>query len=659
MFNKKRRSRFQNYFKNSRINLILAIIFLFGASIIYRLYVLQVVEYDVYHALAQEQHQVLSRLEPERGKILVQDHSGELFPVATNREFALVYVVPKEMDVLSYADTAEKIYQIFYEQKVKEEVEEECARADEEQLNQELKKFKDLSEEELAAKKEELWQHWQTVWQDKFLQEIRQGKIDAAIEERKKNIIENLIAKFSKPGDPYEPIAEKVDEETLNRLLALNLKGVYFLKKKYRFYPEKNTYSHLSGFFGFKGEKQQGLYGLEGYFNEELSGQSGIISAERDARGRVIIMNSLKYRQPVDGADLVLTIDRTVQYTVCQKLEEAVKRHGADKGTVVIIQPFTGAIIAMCSVPNYDPNNYQEVEDITLFNNPAIFNQYEPGSVFKVITMAAGLDLRKVEPNSLFHDKGYVKIEGWPKPIRNSDYDTHGPHGWVTMTEILEKSLNTGIIFVKDRVGDDNFVKYVKLFGFGEKTGIEMESEASGNISNLLRKRLRPIDLATAAFGQGIAVTPLQMAMAYGAIANGGILMKPFIVKEIKWSDGSVDKIQPKQIRRVISERAALLLGGMMTNVIENGHAKRAAIPGYYVAGKTGTAQVPDKKRRGYSDKTIHTFIGFAPADEPRFVMLVRLDDPKDVRFAASSAAPLFGEIGKFLLNYWQVPEER
>jgi cell division protein FtsI/penicillin-binding protein 2 len=273
--------------------------------------------------------------------------------------------------------------------------------------------------------------------------------------------------------------------------------------------------------------------------------------------------------------------------------------------------------------------------------------------------MAASINEGKVTPQSTYEDRGYLKIEGWPKPIKNSDYESYGGHGVVDMTSVLENSLNTGAIFAMQRAGAETFARYVADFGFGEKTGVELEAESSGNIESLKRKTIRPVEAATASFGQGITVTPLQLAAAFAVIANGGILMKPYLVGEIVNPDGSKVRTQPQQIRRVISERTALLVAGMMVKVIEHGHAKRAAVKGYYVAGKTGTAQVADKVRAGYSDQTIHTFVGFAPVDDPKIVMVVRLDNPKDVRFADSSAAPLFGELAEFILNYYQVPKER
>ncbi len=657
----KKRSR--DKFNNNRIRLVIAIIFLFGAITIYKMYIIQIVKYDLYSALALEQHQVINEIEPTRGKILLDDTgvnpNSDLFPIVTNKVFALVYAVPKELDKNKVGEIAENIYKIFHEENEKKEVEEYFEDQDSDKINSELKLLSYFLEEELNIKKGELLARLEILKNDNFFMEIRQGKIDEELEKRKIDIIETLLFKFNKQDDPYEPIAEKVDDETLEKLMKFKYKGIDYIKKKYRYYPEEKIFSHITGFFGHTGGSQKGLYGLEGFFNEELSGEVGVIRAERDATGRVSIVNDMEYDRAINGTDLILTVDRSIQYSVCTMLEKSVESHGADGGSIIVVEPYTGAIIAMCSYPNYNANRYFEEEEISVFNNPAIFNQYEPGSVFKTITMAAGLEEKKISTETIFNDKGFVMIEGWDKPIRNSDFATHGAHGWVDMNMVLQESLNTGIIFVKNKIGDDKFIDYVKMFGFGDKTGIELETEARGNISNLLRNYVRPIDSAVASFGQGISVTPLQMVMSYVAIANGGILMKPYVVKEMRGVDGEVMITQPKQIRRVVSEKTAILLGGIMTNVIEKGHAVRAAVDGYYVAGKTGTAQVPEKEKRGYSDRTIHTFVGFAPVEVPRFVILVKIDDPKDVIYAASSAAPLFGDIADYLLKYWQVPKER
>jgi cell division protein FtsI (penicillin-binding protein 3)/stage V sporulation protein D (sporulation-specific penicillin-binding protein) len=555
--------------------------------------------------------------------------------VAINKDFGQVYAVPD--DIENPNEIANKLYEIFDKAKIEAEVDQ--------LLKQEFENASSTMFNPLGKDTE-------------ALAEYKQIKKEDEIEVRKKSIIESYVAKLGKKNDPYEPIKNKVDDATLEQLKQANLKGIEYFMQKYRFYPEENNGSQILGFVGFDGEDKIGKYGLEGFFNEELSGKFGSIKAERSASGKLIIINDREYNQPVNGSDIVLTINRSIQYFACKKLDEAALRHGANGGTVIMMDPKTGAIIAMCSWPNYDPNNYNDVKDLNLFNNPSIFSNYEPGSTFKVITMSAGLDLGKVKPETTYMDKGSIMIEGWPKPIKNSDFATYGGHGITTMTQVLESSLNTGAIYVIQKVGSDNFKQYVKNYGFGEKTGIELETESEGDISSITAKKVRPIEFATASFGQGITATPLQMVSSYSAIANGGLLMKPYLVSEIYKPDGTKQITQPKQLRRVISERAALLLTGMMVNVVENGHSKKAKVNGYYVGGKTGTSQIAEKS--GYSEtRTIHSFIGFAPSADPKFVMLVKLDEPKDAPFAESTCAPLFSEIADFALNYYQVPKER
>ncbi|MCK5510090.1 penicillin-binding protein 2 [Candidatus Parcubacteria bacterium] len=631
----------------NRLNVVMAIIFLLAGILVYKLFSLQIMQYDLYTALAMDQHQVFNMLSPERGKIFIQDGqdgNGKYYPIATNKEYALVYAIPKKIENIE--KTAEIFYEIFNKKEAEKEVD-ELLGSDE--------YFKELAEDfnpELAQKKDDI--------NKKEKEEFLLIKKELEIKLRKEKIIENYKKKLSKKNDPYEPIRKKVEEEELKKILALNLDGVDYIMEEYRYYPEGNVGSHLLGFVGFNKDEKAGQYGLEGFFDYELSGRHGSIKAERSAGGGLIIIKEREYNEPNDGSDLILTINRSIQFAACEMLEKSAMRHGADKGTAIVMEPNTGAILAMCSWPNYDPNDYGKVEDINIYNNPAIFEQYEPGSIFKVITMAAGIDQEKVSPNTFYTDKGYVMIEGWPKPIKNSDYETHGEHGRVNMVTVLEESLNTGSIYIMEKTSPKMFADYVINFGFGEKTGIELETEGVSNIDSLKRKTIRPVEAATASFGQGITATPLQIVTAYSAVVNGGILMKPYVVSEIVGKDGSKQKTQAKKIRRVISEKAALLVTGMMVNVVDGGHAKSAGVSGYYVGGKTGTAQVADMEKGGYSeDKTIHSFVGFAPVENPRFVMIVKLDDPKDVDFSASSAAPLFGQIAEFILNYYQVPKER
>lgn len=691
---------------NNRINFVIAIIFLLGAGILAKLFCLQVREYDLYLAKASGQHLSFSVLDPERGKIFIQDGpwTEKLYPIVTNKKFALLYAIPK--DIKKPEEAAEKLYEIFKKEKAEKEVEKLIKKQDDERLKNELAPLsgQNLSLEEKNIKEAEITKAHEAIIKSPEYLELKNIKKEKEIELRKGAAIAEYLKILTKENDPYEPIEQKVDEETLKKLyiaggvpisnrnspqlspwerekvkiedleikddkifykdeegknIEIKLDGIAFIPKIRRFYPENNIGSHILGFVGYVGDEERGRYGLEGFFDEEFFGVPGSVRSERGAGGDLIIINDREYKKAENGSDFILTIDKTIQYTACQKLDKAAMRHGVDGGSVIIMEPKTGAILAMCSWPDFDPNNYNNVENIKVYNNPVIFAEYEPGSVFKAITMAIALDQEKVAPETTYFDKGNIIIEGWPKPIKNSDFETFGGHGEVNMETVLELSLNTGAIFAMKQTGAEIFARYVHNFGFGEKSGIELETESGGNISNLLADKIKPIDAAVASFGQGLTATPLQMATAYATIANGGILMKPYLVKEIMHPDGEKDITQPKQIRRVVSERASMLLSGMLVNVVERGHSKKAAVEGYYVAGKTGTAQVASEDKRGYSDKTIHTFIGFAPAEEPKFMMLVKLDNPKGIRFAESSAAPLFGEIAKFLLDYLEVPKER
>lgn len=701
---------------NNRVNLIIAIIFLLGLGIFVRLFNLQVIQYEDYLAKASRQHDVFGILNPGRGRIFIAgDQRGSednLYPIVTNKKFASVFAVPK--DVKNPQLVADNLYEIFRKEKIIKEAEGEMEKEDAERIKRELEYIEglDLSPEEKEKNKIDAVAKHEILIKDPTYLEIRSAKKEKIIESRKKEALSEYLEMFNKLNDPYEPLENKIDDDRLKKLYVaiadresaainiddleisgdsmlikkdkeesikicedtvkinqkkkdkqrceLKIDGLGFAMDEHRFYPENNIGSHLLGFIGSDGEKQSGRYGLEGFFNEELSGVPGSIKTERGAAGDLIIINNREYNKPKNGNDLVLTIDKNIQYYSCQKLNETALRHGADGGSVIVIDPKSGAIMAMCSWPDYDPNNYKEVDNIKVYNNPAIFDQYEPGSVMKVMTMASALDQGKVTPETTYKDEGMVKITGWPKPIKNSDYESNGGHGITDMTTVLQESLNTGAIFAMGKIGANKFVEYLKNFGFGEKTGIELETENAGNISQLLKDKVKEIDAATASFGQGvITVTPLQMVMAYAAVANGGILMKPYLVKEIISQEGQKSATQPHEIRRVISDRTAAILSGMLVNVVEKGHSKRAKVDGYYVAGKTGTAQVASSDKKGYGSKTIHTFIGFAPAEEPRFTMLVKLDDPKGINFAESSAVPLFQEIAAFILNYLEVPKER
>lgn len=470
-------------------------------------------------------------------------------------------------------------------------------------------------------------------------------------EETEAELAERLSAN---PDDPYEPIAKGLQTYDAEAILSKKLEGVGLAKGWARYYPETNIGGHIIGFVRTDETGiGKGAYGIEGAFDHILAGREGYVTAQKDAGGRRLMLDGGKVRYASDGSDIVLTIDRTIQHEVCRQLQKAVDTYDADGGSVVIMNPKTGSIIAMCSAPDFDPSNYGDTMDISAFNNPVTFTSYEPGSVFKPITVAIGIEEDKIMPDSTYNDTGVEKVDDFE--IHNSDKLAHGIQ---TMRQVLEKSLNTGTIHIERLVGREKFLKGVESFGFGNKTSIELTPESAGNISSLSKKA--DVYGATASFGQGITVTPIQLVTAFSAIANGGKLMKPYIIEEVMHPDGSRDKTVPEVLSEPITPRTASLVKGMLASVVERGHAKAAAVPGYYVAGKTGTAQVANPSGAGYLEGVVVTsFAGFAPVDDPAFVMLVKLDRPRSGTWASVNAAPLFSSISSFILSYLEIPLER
>jgi cell division protein FtsI/penicillin-binding protein 2 len=461
-----------------------------------------------------------------------------------------------------------------------------------------------------------------------------------------------ILPKLAKPNDGYEPIAHEVDVELVEKIEALRITGIESSIEMTRYYPFGEITGTITGFLGYKDDARIGQYGLEGYYEKELAGVAGNLEAESDAQGRRITVGRHTIREAKDGDSLLLTIDRTVQHTVCTKLKEAVAKHGARGGQVIIVQPKTGAILAMCSEPTYDPNAYDEVLDPSVYTNGAIFQEYEPGSVLKTMTLSAAMDLGAITPDTTYEDTGSVEIGKYT--IKNADNKTYGIQ---TMNQVLEQSINTGAIFAVQQIGGDRFREYLERFGFGSRTDITLQGESDGDISALSKKG--DIYPATASFGQGVSVTPLQLLLAYAAIVNNGKLMAPYIVESVVKPNGFHETTTPREVRQVIQPETAHLMKAMLVNVVRHGHGQRAGVPGYYIGGKTGTAQIPYGDRPGYHpDEHIGTFVGYGPMSDPAFVMLTKIDVPRDVRFAESSAAPLFGDIARFLLTYYRVPPD-
>lgn len=430
-------------------------------------------------------------------------------------------------------------------------------------------------------------------------------------------------------------IARHISASVRDQIQNLHLAGIGFEPDPNRLYPEASSSAHLLGFVGQDSAGHpQGYFGLEGYYDRQLVGVPGKLVQEKDALNRPILIGIQDYLSPQPGSTLTTSIDRTLQFIAYQKLSAALTRYGAVSGTVTIMEPSSGRILAMVSLPNYDPSQFSQASP-ELYKNPIIFDSFEPGSTFKTLVMAAALDAQAVQPDTV--------CDICAGPVAVSDYvvktwnDKYYPKS--TMTEVIQHSDNVGMVFVSRRLGKHKLISYLKKFGLGQLTGIDLQEESSPQIRP--ESSWVDIDLATASFGQGIAVTPLQMLRAVSAIANKGQLPKPKVVDKIN------DKIiPPSPPVQVISQAAAAQMTLMMVNAVDSGEAKWAKPKGFSIAGKTGTAQIPVSGHYD-KDKTIASFVGFAPASQPKFAMLVTLREPKSSPWGSETAAPLWFDIAK------------
>jgi cell division protein FtsI/penicillin-binding protein 2 len=459
------------------------------------------------------------------------------------------------------------------------------------------------------------------------------------------NIDKNFIAEKVESNLPYTIVKRKVDKEVIDKLANLKIKGLYFVKESGRYYPLDSVASQVVGFVG--GDRE-GQYGIEGFYNDELKGGKSLIEREKYFGRYFSFDNEFRLK----GSDIVLTLDYNIQTYAEKLLEKAKENLDIEKGEIIVVDPYSGEVLALANFPRFDLNNYSKVENISIFKNSAVQEIFEPGSVLKPVTMAAGLDQGKITPDTKYTDYGQVKIGGYE--IKNYRNRTWGEQ---TMKEVLEKSINTGAIFVQKQLGKDLFLGYLDRFGFFSPTKIDLQGEVYSQNSEL--KKGYEVNLATASFGQGINVNSIQLVRAFCAIANGGKLIDPFVAKKIIKSNGEVIENKAFVEREyVISKETAKELSLMMVGVIDNSFSKRAKVEGYYLAGKTGTAQVAYENKKGYDpSKTIQSFIGFGPIFNPKFVILVKLYNPKSST-AEYSAAPIFREMAKYILDYFKVPPD-
>ncbi|MFZ5535428.1 MAG: peptidoglycan D,D-transpeptidase FtsI family protein [Patescibacteria group bacterium] len=448
----------------------------------------------------------------------------------------------------------------------------------------------------------------------------------------------------------WVPFAHKVELPVVTELKALQLSGLGFEKEPKRFYPEASTAAHLTGFVGSDvNGSDKGYFGLEGYYDRQLRGIDGSRRLEKDAHGAPILISQEDRISPEDGRTLVLWMDKVVQQIVERRLKEGMERYGAKEGNIVVMDPSTGGILAMAAFPNYDARNFSAF-DKSLYKNPIVGSSFEPGSTFKALIMASAIDENLVEPDTVMDEDAPVEVGPYKIRTWNNQY-----HGKITMTQVLEYSSNVGMVYVAKKLGKDKLIGAIKKYGFGKITRIDLEDEASPDLR--ADKEWGEVDQYTASFGQGIAVTPVQMVRAIAALANGGKLMEPHVVKEIREATGKTITIPPKTVQQVLKPETARIVTEMMVAAVDNGEAKWAKPKGYRVAGKTGTAQIPIA---GHYDatKTIASFVGFAPADNPRFVMLVTLRETTSSPWGSETAAPLFFTIARDLFTYWGIPPQ-
>jgi stage V sporulation protein D (sporulation-specific penicillin-binding protein) len=453
---------------------------------------------------------------------------------------------------------------------------------------------------------------------------------------------DRLLATLTKPVS-FTWVKRKIDEDSAKQIRDLNLAGVGLTPETRRFYPKEQLACHVLGITGID---NQGLEGVELTYDTVLRGKPGKIVVEFDAVGRKIPAATHRYVSPEDGSNLVLTIDEVAQFLVERELDKLMAVYSAKGAYAVVMHPKTGEVLALASRPGYDPNEYSKFSEADR-RNPVVNDAFSPGSTFKPITAAAVLEEGLVTMKSGFYCGGSVKVPGAIISCWSSG------HGSQTFLEAVKNSCNVAFVNMGLRLGSDLFYKYVKAFGLTDRTGIDLPGEAVGIM--VKPDKIKPVDLAVMSFGQTLTVTPLQLTSAMSAIANGGLLMKPHIVKEIRRPNGELVKsFEPQVVRRVISEETAKDLKIALEEVVRVGTGKQAHVPGYRIAGKTGTAQksVGGKVVR---DRHISSFVGFAPVEDPKIAMLIMVDEPKGAYYGGQVTAPAFASIARDLLSYLEV----
>ena len=465
---------------------------------------------------------------------------------------------------------------------------------------------------------------------------------------------DQFILQVQKKDDPYEEIATRITEEQAAQIKDFKIPGVALYRMNSRFSPSGTLAPHAIGFVSFKDDDLIGRYGIERSYNDVLSRKKSQLYVNFFAEVFAHITQS-DTDTPNDEGDVVTTIEPSVQASLQNELEITRDRWKSDRTMGVVMDPKTGEIIAIASTPGFDINNYKIESSVSIFNNPLIESVFEMGSIMKPLIAATALDQGVITADTRYNDSGFVQVRN--RTIRN--FDKRGRGNGVTMQTVLDQSLNTGMVFMMQRMKSTDFVTQFSKFGFGEKTGIDLPAEISGITGNL--QSGREVELANISFGQGIAVTPIGMIRAMSALANGGKIIEPHIVSSIEYLDGSKKQIDPEEIRNVIKPETSAEITRMMVHVFDNYFDGTKKLDHYSIAGKTGTAQIANRATGGYyDDRNMHTFVGYFPAYDPKFIIFLLNEYPKEgARFSSQTLVDPFLNLAKFLINYYNIPPDR
>lgn len=461
---------------------------------------------------------------------------------------------------------------------------------------------------------------------------------------------DTVLAQLQQSDKQWVALARKIDQTKVDQITKLQIKGIDFQAEQKRYYPEGTLASQVLGFVAQDNQgNDRGYYGIEDYFNRDLSGRSGKMAFDQDPSGNPIPVGNYQSVPAQDGKTITLTLNRGLQYLLEKKLAEGVERNHAESGSVIVMEPSTGRLLVMANNPTFDPANIASVTDAKVFKNLSITDSYEPGSVIKTFTMATGIEEGVLTPSSTYLSAPYKVGD---HTITTANHKYFGPN--TTATKMLEASDNTGAAQFAMRIGRDKFIAAIDRVGLNRVTGVTLVGEAAGSIPSA--KDWLPITLATASFGQGISVTPLQLLQMMATIANDGLQMKPTIIESVSDSSGTT-QVQPEHVGRIFSSQTASTVRHMLADVVVNGEFRRLALQGYGIAGKTSTSQIPIPG--GYDpNHTITTFVGFAPADNPKFIMLAKLDKPR-TNNSAETVVPLWMDMAKEIFNYYGISPQK